>query len=197
MSDLTSAYRQLARHWTHHELSEYYGATMRGCDPGPHCGPDPQIRGPVAMLATAVPPCAALSVSIRMIHVLPATADAALVDRLLEHAETSSAIALRRLHHALELDGRNTTTPPPSGCRPSTASPRRSSRPRALTANRPPWSSTPSRQSAGSHVRSSNSTRPGPTPQRRSSTGSGASLRSTSSLALHASLGTMLGRSCA
>ena len=106
MSDLTSAYRRLARPWTHQELAEYYDSATRSAKPAPQRELDPQIHRPVAMLATAVPPCATLSVAINVIHVLPATADAALVDRLLEHAETSSALALRRCHQALELDGR-------------------------------------------------------------------------------------------
>ena len=106
MSDLTSAYRRLARPWAPHELAEYYDAATRGAKPAPQREPDSQIHRPVAMLATAIPPCSSLSVAINVIHVLPATADTALLDRLLEHAETSSALALQNCHHALELDGR-------------------------------------------------------------------------------------------
>ena len=105
MSDLTSAYRQLARSWTHQELAEHYGAATRAGQRAPQDEPDPQIRRPVAMLATAVPPCATLSVAIHVIHVLPPIGDSGLVDRLLERAERSSAVALRRCHRGLELDG--------------------------------------------------------------------------------------------
>ena len=106
MSDLTSAYRRLARSWTHEELADLYGRATRGGDRAPQREPDLQIRRPVAMLASAVPPCATLSVAIHVIHVLPERGDGALVDRLLEHAETSSAVTLRRCHQGLELDGR-------------------------------------------------------------------------------------------
>ncbi len=102
MNDLTSAYRQLARPWTHHELAEYYDAATRG----DRREPDPQISRPIALLATAIPPCTSLSVAIHVIHVLPPVGASGLVDRLLEHEERSSALALRSCHHTLELDGR-------------------------------------------------------------------------------------------
>ena len=58
------------------------------------------------MLATALPACAALSVAIHVIHVLPDPAYTGLRNQLLGNAETNAAVALHRCHQALELDSR-------------------------------------------------------------------------------------------
>jgi hypothetical protein len=105
MTDLTAAYDQLARSWTHEQLaSRYHDAKRRG-EQQPECDQDHQIRRPIAILASAVPACASLSVAIHVIHVLPATGALALRDQLLRTAENNSAVALHRCHQALELDG--------------------------------------------------------------------------------------------
>jgi hypothetical protein len=105
MSDLTAAYDRLARGWTHDELAErYHEAKGRG-ELLPEHNQDHLIRRPIAMLASAVPACASLSVAIHVIHVLPATGALALRDQLLRNAENNSAVALYRSHEALELDG--------------------------------------------------------------------------------------------
>ena len=75
MSDLGAAYQHLSRPWTHEQLADHYreangrGERLSGGDE------DPQFRRPVAVLASAVPACASLSVAIHVIHVLPATRD--------------------------------------------------------------------------------------------------------------------------
>ena len=107
MSDLSAAYQRLSRPWTHEQLADHYreangrGERLSGGDE------DPQICRPVAVLATAVPACASLSVAIHVIHVLPATRDThGLVGELLGTAENSAAVALHRCDRALALDGR-------------------------------------------------------------------------------------------
>ena len=106
MSDLTAAYDRLARGWTREGLAgRYRDAKQRG-EQLPECDQDHLIRRPIAMLASAVPACASLSVAIHMIHVLPPTGALALRDQLLRNAENNSAVALYRCHQALELDGR-------------------------------------------------------------------------------------------
>ena len=105
MSDLTAAYDQLARGWTHEQLADHYSDAMRRGEQLPECDRDHLIRRPIAMLASAVPACASLSVAIHVIHVLPAAGALALRDQLLRNAETNSAVALHHCHEALELDG--------------------------------------------------------------------------------------------
>jgi hypothetical protein len=106
MSDLTPAYNRLARSWTHEELAGRYRDAKRRGEQLPECDQDHLTRRPIAMLASAVPACASLSVTIHVIHVLPAaTAALALGDQLLRNAQNNSAVALHRCHQALELDG--------------------------------------------------------------------------------------------
>jgi hypothetical protein len=105
MSDLTSAYEQLARRWTHEQLAGQYHQAKRRGEQLPECDRDHLIRRPIAMLASAVPACASLSVAIHVIHVLPATGALPLRDQLLRNAENNSAVTLHRCHQALELDG--------------------------------------------------------------------------------------------
>ena len=105
MSDLTAAYDRLARGWTHEQLAGRYRDAKRRGEQLPECDQDHLIRRPIAMLASAVPACASLSVAIHVIHVLPATGALALRDQLLRNAENNSAVALYRCHQALELDG--------------------------------------------------------------------------------------------
>ncbi len=105
MSDLTAAYEQLARGWTHDQLAGQYHEAKRRGEQLPECDQDHLIRRPIGMLASAVPACASLSVAIHVIHVLPATGALALRDQLFRNAENTSAVALYRCHEALELDG--------------------------------------------------------------------------------------------
>jgi hypothetical protein len=60
---------------------------------------------PIALLATAIPTAATLSVAIHLVHVLPDGARAKLADELLATAETNAADALHLCHRALEHDG--------------------------------------------------------------------------------------------
>jgi hypothetical protein len=106
MSDLSAAYEHVARPWTHEQLAAHYREAKRRAERMPECDQDPLIRRPVGMLATAVPACATLSVTIHVLHVLPATSDPGLVEQLLANAEERGAMVLHRCHQALELDGR-------------------------------------------------------------------------------------------
>ena len=60
---------------------------------------------PIALLATAIPSAATLSVAIHLVHALPDSAQAKLAGELLDTAEINAADALHRCHRALELDG--------------------------------------------------------------------------------------------
>jgi len=106
MTDLSATYDRLAQPWTHEQLADHYHRAKRRGEELPECDQDQLIRRPIAIVATAVPACATLSVAIHVIHVMPATGDASLVQQLFDNAEKSSAIALHRCHQALELDGR-------------------------------------------------------------------------------------------
>jgi hypothetical protein len=105
MSDLTLAYQQLARGWTHEQLASRYHVARRRGEQLPECEQDHLIRRPIAMLASAVPACASLTVAIHVIHVLPPNGPLALREQLLRNAQNNSAVALHRCHRALELDG--------------------------------------------------------------------------------------------
>jgi len=105
MTELSAAYEQLARPWTHEQLADHYREANRQGQSQLECDQDHLIRRPIAMLASAVPACAALSVAIHVIHVLPNPADPGLLDQLLGTAEKNAAVALHRCHQALELDG--------------------------------------------------------------------------------------------
>ena len=105
MSDLTAAYDWLARGWTHEQLAGRYRDAKRHGEQLPESDQDQLIRRPIAMLASAIPACASLSVAIHVIHVLPATGAPAPRDQLLRNAETNSAVALHRCRQALQLDG--------------------------------------------------------------------------------------------
>jgi hypothetical protein len=107
MTDLSATYERLARRWTHEQLADHYHEAKRRGEELPECDQDHLIRRPIPILAAAVPACATLSVAIHAIHVLPKIREVGLVDDLLDNAENSSALALHRCHHALELDGRD------------------------------------------------------------------------------------------
>jgi hypothetical protein len=106
MTELSAIYEQLARPWTHKQLADHYREAKRRGEQAPGCDQDHLIHRPVAMLATAIPVCATLSVATHVIHVLPATGDPGLNDQLFGRTEKSSAVALHRFHQALALDGR-------------------------------------------------------------------------------------------
>jgi hypothetical protein len=102
MSDLSTVYQQLARPWTHDQLADHYRAALLGAERDPSALPSRAV----AVLASAIPCCATLSVAIHVLHMLPATSDPGLVEQLLDTVEDNSALVLYRCHRALELDGR-------------------------------------------------------------------------------------------
>jgi hypothetical protein len=106
MTDLSATYDRLARRWIPEQLADHYHRAKGRGEELPECDQDHLIRRPIAMLATAVPACATLSVAIHVIHVMPATGDPGLVHQLFDNAEKTSAVALHRCQQALELDGR-------------------------------------------------------------------------------------------
>jgi hypothetical protein len=60
---------------------------------------------PIALLATAIPSAAALSVAVHLVHAIPAGPRTKLADELLATTATNAADALHRCHRTLELDG--------------------------------------------------------------------------------------------
>jgi len=103
--DLSQAYRDLSRPWTHEELAVRYTAANRRGEQLLSEVPDTALRRPIALLATAIPSVAALSVAIHVLHALPASVRGTLADELPATAETNAADALHRCHRALERDG--------------------------------------------------------------------------------------------
>ena len=102
--DLSQTYRHLGRPWTHEELAvRYLAADARGLLLGEAADAIPER--PIALLATAIPSTATLSVAMHLLHALPDSVQDKLRGELLDTAETNAADALHRCHRALELDG--------------------------------------------------------------------------------------------
>jgi hypothetical protein len=103
--DLAQTYRHIGRAWTHEQLAVRYAAANRRGEQLLSDATDIAPERPIALLATALPSAATLSVAIHLVHALPDGAQATLADELLATAETNAADALHRCHRALELDG--------------------------------------------------------------------------------------------
>jgi hypothetical protein len=103
--DLSQTYRHLARAWSDDELAvRYVAANRRGEQLVGEAAATVPDR-PIALLATAIPSAATLSVAIHLVHALPDDPRAKLAAGLLATADTNAADALYRCHRALELDG--------------------------------------------------------------------------------------------
>jgi hypothetical protein len=106
MVDLGATYQRLARPWTHEQLAARYRAANRRGEDMLEGEQDHLLRRPIALLATAIPSSASLSVAIHVVHMLPSTAGAELGQQLLKASVENAADVLHRCHRALELDGR-------------------------------------------------------------------------------------------
>ena len=102
--DLAQTYRDLGRAWTHEELAVRYAAANRLGERLLSEARDTAPERPIALLATAIPSAATLTVAIHLLHALPPGVRGTLAGELLDTAETNAADALRRCHRALELD---------------------------------------------------------------------------------------------
>ena len=105
MIDLSQTYRHLARAWNQDELAVRYVAANRRGEQLLREAPGTVPERPIALLATAIPSAATLSVAIHLVHVLPDGPRTTLADELLATTETNATDALHRCHRALELDG--------------------------------------------------------------------------------------------
>ncbi|MGZ6564948.1 MAG: hypothetical protein ACXVH1_36335 [Solirubrobacteraceae bacterium] len=103
--DLAQTYRDLRRPWTDEELAARYAAANHHGEQLLSEAPDPAPQRPIALLATAIPSAATLSVAIHLVHALPNGMQVNLADELLHTAQTNAAGALYRCHRAVELDG--------------------------------------------------------------------------------------------
>jgi hypothetical protein len=105
--DLTGTYRRLASPWTPEQLAARYRDAQHRRAAPPEDDTEP-LRRPIAALAGAIPPSAALNVAIHVLHLLPqepGVAQAHAGQELINTAAANAADALHRCHHALELDG--------------------------------------------------------------------------------------------
>jgi hypothetical protein len=103
--DLEDTYRRLARPWSREQLAGFYReAGERGAQG--FSTEDDHVTRPLALLATAFPRAATLSVAIHMLHALPPQARGTVGKELVDTAEKNAAEALRRCHQALDLDGK-------------------------------------------------------------------------------------------
>jgi len=103
--DLSQTYRHIGRAWTEDELAVRYAKANRRGEQLLTEAPGTVPERPIALLASAIPSAATLSVAIHLVHALPDGARARLADELLATAETNAAHALHRCHRALEVDG--------------------------------------------------------------------------------------------
>jgi hypothetical protein len=104
--DLDATYGQLARPWTHEQLAAHYREANRRGERMPGRDQDDASAGPIALLASAIPQSASLSVAVHVLHVLPSTTGGDLAPQLLGTIDENAAAALHLGHRALELDGR-------------------------------------------------------------------------------------------
>ena len=105
MIDLDQTYRHLGRPRTEDEIFVRYATANRRGAQLLNEAMDAAPERPIALLATAIPSAAALSVAIYVLHALPDGAQGRLARELLAAAEANAADALHRCHQALELDG--------------------------------------------------------------------------------------------
>ncbi len=103
--DLSQTYRHLGRPWTYDELAVRYAAANRRGEQLLSEAPDAAPQRPIALLATAIPSAATLSVAVHLLHALPDSVQDKLRGELLDTAETNAADALHRCHRALALAG--------------------------------------------------------------------------------------------
>jgi hypothetical protein len=102
--DLDGTYRRLAHRWSADQLAARYDdAYERGAE-GLSSEHDDPTR-PIAVLATAIPRAATMSVAIHMLHALPTGTGGSVARQLVDTAEKNAAGAIRRCHRVLELDG--------------------------------------------------------------------------------------------
>jgi hypothetical protein len=106
MIDLDATYQQLARPWTHEQLAAHYREANRRGEPRPGRDQNDTIRGPIAVLASAIPQTASLSVAVHVLHVLPSPPRGELAQQLLDTVDENVTAALHLSHRALEVDGR-------------------------------------------------------------------------------------------
>jgi hypothetical protein len=104
MTDLDDTYQRLARRWTHEQLAARYRDVEHRGAAADDARPDVASR-PIALVAAAIPPAAAMSVAVHVLHVLPGGARGGAFEGLTVTAENSAAGALHQAHRALELDG--------------------------------------------------------------------------------------------
>ena len=105
MIDLSETYRHLGHVWTHEELAVRYSAAHRRGEQLLSESSTAIPERPIALLATAIPSAATLSVAIHLVHAIPGSARAKLAGELLDTADINAADGLHRCHRALELDG--------------------------------------------------------------------------------------------
>jgi hypothetical protein len=103
--DLSQTYRHLGRAWTEDELAVRYAAANRRGGQLLNEAADAAPERPIALLASAIPSAATLSVAIHLLHALSAGVQDKLAGELLDTAGTNAADALHRCHRTLGLDG--------------------------------------------------------------------------------------------
>jgi hypothetical protein len=106
MISLDATYQRLARPWSHDQLAAHFReANSRGEERSGR-DQDDAVAGPIALLASAIPQCASLSVAVHVLHVVPSLPRGELAQQLLGTADKSVTAALHLCYRALELDGR-------------------------------------------------------------------------------------------
>jgi hypothetical protein len=78
--DLNHTYRHLTRPWTHDQLAVHYTAANHRGEQLLSQAPGTVPERPIALLATAIPSAATLSVAIHLVHALPDSPRAKLAD---------------------------------------------------------------------------------------------------------------------
>jgi hypothetical protein len=103
--DLSQTYRDVARAWNQDELAPRYAVANRRGEQLLNEAGNAVPERPIALLASAIPSAATLSVAIHLVHALAAGVQDNLTGELLATGGSNPADALHRCHRTLQLDG--------------------------------------------------------------------------------------------
>jgi hypothetical protein len=103
--DLARTYHKLQQPSTPDRLAAHYRQAYDRGHRALQTGPGGLPTRAIALVATAIPPAANLSVALHVLHILPSSVAGQHPQQLLQTAEQSAADTLHRCDRALELDG--------------------------------------------------------------------------------------------
>jgi hypothetical protein len=130
---LSQTYRHLGRAWNQDELAARYAAANRRGEQSRTGTPDTVPERPIALLATAIPSAATLSVAIHLLHALPDSVPDKLRASFSTPPRPTRPMPFSAATGRSSSTATRTATPPTSGSPSSKTSRARCSSPRGWT----------------------------------------------------------------